>query len=52
MKKKSRKRKDIQEELQKEFNREIHSQFAIAPFMEKKKKKVAKRKKDLSSVIY
>ena len=51
MKRKKRKRKNIQEYLQEELNREIHCQFSIVPFMEKKKRKIAKRKRDLSSGI-
>lgn len=51
MRKKSKRRKDVQEELQEELNREIHSQFSIAPFMEKKRKKISKRKRDLSSGV-
>lgn len=55
MKKNKRKGKDVQEELQKELqkelDREVHTHFAIAPFMEKEKKKKVRRKRDLSSGV-
>jgi len=51
MGKKKRKGKDVQEELQKDLDREVHTHFVIAPFMEEEKKKAVKRKRDLSSGV-
>ena len=39
MEKNKRKGKDVQEELQKDLDREVHTNFVIAPFMEEEKKK-------------
>mgnify|MGYP001258416696 CR=1 FL=1 len=39
MKKKKKKNNDVQEELQKDFDREVHTHFEIAPFLQKRKKK-------------
>lgn len=51
MGKKRRKGKDVQEELQKDLDREVHTDFEIAPFLQKEKKKTVNRKRDLSSGV-
>jgi|TARA_B100001964_G_C13898889_1_gene450728 hypothetical protein len=41
----------VQEELQKDLDREVHTHFEIAPFLQKRKKKIVRGKRDLSNGV-